>query len=37
MHLIQKTWQHRRDFNGIFACTHCGHQEEIKNCYDDHP
>lgn len=35
MHLIKKTYQHRRDFAGIFACAHCGNEELIDNCYDD--
>lgn len=37
MHLIKKTHQHRRDFDGIFACAHCGYEElktgwECKKC-----
>lgn len=34
MHLKAKIRQSRRDFTGIFACSHCGHELE-KSGYDD--
>lgn len=27
-------WQSRRDFNAIYECEHCGHEEE-NDGYDD--
>jgi predicted RNA-binding Zn-ribbon protein involved in translation (DUF1610 family) len=35
MKLIEKTWQSRRDFSGIYECEGCGHREEKRGCYDD--
>lgn len=35
MKLIEKTWQNRRDFDGIYECEGCGHKQEEKDCYDD--
>ena len=35
MKLVEKTWQHRRDFDGIYQCESCGFLTEIKSCYDD--
>lgn len=34
MHLKAKTYQSRRDFEGIFACAYCGYEEENWG-YDD--
>jgi predicted RNA-binding Zn-ribbon protein involved in translation (DUF1610 family) len=35
MKLIEKTWQSRRDFSGIYECENCGYREEHEGCYDD--
>lgn len=35
MHLKAKTYQHRRDFRGIYACHFCGYEVEGPG-YDDH-
>ena len=35
MHLTAKHSQHRRDFTGTLTCAHCGHQEELRDGYDD--
>ena len=33
---IQKiNWQHRRDFEAIYECEHCGHTH-VGGGYDDH-
>ena len=29
------TWQHRRDFEAIFECEHCGYEFKRNGCYDD--
>lgn len=34
MRLNYKTSQHRRDFNAVFECEHCGHQI-TRTGYDD--
>lgn len=35
MRIKKITYQHRRDFDALFECEHCGHEEEIGGCYDD--
>ena len=34
MHITKIVSQHRRDFQAIFKCGHCGHEEQ-KGGYDD--
>lgn len=34
MQLKEKKWQNRRDFEGIYECESCGHEEEHSG-YDD--
>jgi len=34
MHLTKKLSQYRRDFQGIYTCEHCGHQQ-TSHGYDD--
>jgi len=29
------TYQHRRDFNAVLICEHCGAKQELKGGYDD--
>lgn len=36
MKLIEVTWQHRFDFDGILQCEHCGGFQSMKNGYDDY-
>ena len=35
MKIKKITWQHRRDFDAIIECEHCGNTEELKGGYDD--
>jgi len=35
MKLQEITYQHRRDFSGVYVCEGCGDVEEKKGCYDD--
>lgn len=35
MKLLKITYQHRRDFSGVYKCEGCGTQKEYKACYDD--
>jgi len=34
MHLVNRLYQSRRDFQGTFACSHCG-KESVQWGYDD--
>lgn len=34
MRLIEKKWQSRRDFMGMYECENCNNREEIRG-YDD--
>jgi transcription elongation factor Elf1 len=34
MKIKEKIWQNRRDFEAIYVCEHCGHEEKRKG-YDD--
>lgn len=35
MQLKEKLDQYRRDFDGLYVCEFCGHEEKINGCYDD--
>lgn len=35
MKIIEKTWQHRNDFSARMECEHCGHNQELKDGYND--
>ncbi len=35
MRIIEKTWQHRNDFEAILECNHCGSFQTMSNGYDD--
>lgn len=34
MRIKKKLWQHRRDFEAIYECEHCGYTEK-RGGYDD--
>jgi len=34
MKIKKITWQHRRDFEAIYECEHCGHEQKGDG-YDD--
>lgn len=36
MYLKAKTYQHRRDFRGIFTCPYCSHEYEAWGYDDEH-
>lgn len=35
MRIKEITWQHRRDFEAIMECEHCGEERVEKHGYDD--
>jgi Zn finger protein HypA/HybF involved in hydrogenase expression len=35
MKILEKTYQHRRDFRADMVCEHCGHIEKNVSGYDD--
>jgi hypothetical protein len=35
MKLIELTWQHRNDFDGILECEHCGECQTMRYGYQD--
>ena len=35
MFIKQKTRQHRRDFEAVMECEHCGNPENLTSGYDD--
>lgn len=35
MFIKEKTKQHRRDFEAIMECEHCGNTQDLKSGYDD--